>query len=260
MPSCSQVGQVVPAREATKECASSCRSTRTRSGVGACDAHHRHADRAVVPGGHPLGGARRVPEAGGGLKHYGDRQARSEAEPLLVLAPCGVEHAEHGEAKGLVGGAVVADPEAGARRKQRRSGERIELALDPRLRIELQRDAVLLARVHEVGQLGEGVRQALVGERVAPVERDRLLRALARPLGVTERDLSRGQRLQSGDRRGLSEEREPGQAQRLGRVSGGQAFARSGRRPDPGASRRRPRPSTRFTSARGMANRPPSLR
>ena len=248
IPSCSQVGQDA-AREATKEWASSCRSTRTRPGVGACEARHGHPDRPVVPGGGPLGCARRVPEAGRGLEHDRHGLRGREPEPLLVLGPRQIEDAQDGQPERLVGRAVVADLEPRARRGRRGREDRVELPLHARLRVELERHPVLLARAHEIGQLGERVGEQLVGIGAPRIRGERRLGGLSRPARVAEGQLGRGERVQARDRRGLAEERQPGEPQGVGRVPGRQPLRRCGRRRDRRASALRSR-SRRWRRAR----------
>ena len=89
----------------------------------------------------------------------------------------------------------------------------------------LERQAVRLAGRGEVAALDQRVPEQLEGSRVARLETQGGRGRLSRARHLAEGDLGRGERLERGHGRGLAEEGQAREAQRLGRVPGGEALA-----------------------------------
>ena len=215
---------MAPAREATNECASSWRRTRTRPGLGAS---RPITGTRMVPSfqaADPVRRAGRVAEAGRGLQHDGDGQARRESQALLVLLPGAVEDAQHGEAERLVGGAVVADTETGARDRGGGGAQPLELAAHAGLFGGLQGQPVPLAGAGEVPGFRQRIAEELQRTRAARLELEGGAGRVAGPIDVTEGELGGGESLQGGHRARIAEQRETGEAEGLRGVSRGEAL------------------------------------
>jgi hypothetical protein len=197
------------------------------AGGGPLEPRHGHPDRAVVPGGHPARRARRVVERFRRLQDDGDREARREAQLLLVVLPGLVEHLHDRESERLIGGAVEADAEARARGRvgDGVERERVELLREARRGCRGRRALVLLACRGEVAGVGERVAEQLQRARVRGLEREGVGEGLAGAGRVTERHLGCGERLQRRHRLRLAEDGDARVQQGVLRLAGREPLA-----------------------------------